>query len=144
MMLLSGSRLVYGISKEKVLPKLFSKVSKKTRAPWIAVVGVVLLAVFFLFIGDLKSIANLTNFTVFAVFIAVNATLIFYRIKKPVKEGFKVPFSIGKIPILPVFGIITSVFMIGNLSVSVLLLGVLLIIIGLFVHFVLRKVTEKV
>jgi APA family basic amino acid/polyamine antiporter len=144
MMLLSGSRLVYGISKEKVLPKLFSKVSKKTRAPWIAVIGVVLSAVFFLFIGDLKSIANLTNFTVFAVFIAVNATLIFYRIKKPVKEGFKVPFSIGKIPILPVFGIITSVFMIGNLSVSVLLLGVLLIIIGLFVHFVLRKVTEKV
>jgi APA family basic amino acid/polyamine antiporter len=143
MMLLSGSRLVYGISKEKVLPKLFSKVSKKTRAPWIAVIGVVLAAVFFLFIGDLKSIANLTNFTVFAVFIAVNATLIYYRVKKPVKEGFKVPFSIGKIPILPVFGIITSVFMIGNLSVSVLLLGVLLIVIGIIVHFILKNIVKK-
>jgi APA family basic amino acid/polyamine antiporter len=81
---------------------------------------------------------------VFAVFIVINATLIFFRVKKPVREGFKVPFSIGKIPILPVFGIITSVFMIGNLSISVLLLGILLIIIGLIVHFVLRKVTEKV
>jgi APA family basic amino acid/polyamine antiporter len=143
MMLLSGSRLVYGISKENVLPKLFSKVSIKTRAPWIAVIGVVLAAVFFLFIGDLKSIANLTNFTVFAVFIAVNATLIFYRVKKPVKEGFKVPFSIGKIPILPVFGIITSVFMIGNLSVNVLLLGILLIFIGLIFHFVLKNIVKK-
>jgi APA family basic amino acid/polyamine antiporter len=80
---------------------------------------------------------------VFAVFIAVNATLIYYRVKKPVKEGFKVPFSIGKIPILPVFGIITSVFMIGNLSVSVLLLGVLLIVIGIIVHFILKNIVKK-
>jgi APA family basic amino acid/polyamine antiporter len=144
MMLLSGSRLVYGISKEKALPKLFSKVSKKTLAPWIAVFGVILAAIFFLFIGDLKSIANLTNFTVFSVFIVINGTLIFFRVKKPLKEGFKVPFSIGKIPILPIFGIITSVFMIGNLSVSVLLLGVILIVIGLIVHFILRKISEKV
>jgi APA family basic amino acid/polyamine antiporter len=139
MMLLSGSRLVYGISKEKALPKLLSKVSKKTLAPWISIIGVVVAAIFFLFIGDLKSIANLTNFTVFSVFIAINATLIFYRVKKPIKKGFKVPFSIGKIPVLPLFGIITSVFMIGNLSINILLLGTLLILIGLVFHFIFNK-----
>lgn len=139
MMLLSGSRLVYGISKEKALPKLLSKVSKKTLAPWISIIGVVVAAIFFLFIGDLKSIANLTNFTVFSVFIAINATLIFYRVKKPIKKGFKVPFSIGKIPVLPLFGIITSVFMIGNLSINILLLGILLILIGLVFHFIFNK-----
>jgi APA family basic amino acid/polyamine antiporter len=139
MMLLSGSRLIYGISKEKALPDLFSKVSKKTLAPWIAVIVVVVAAIFFLFVGDLKSIANLTNFTVFSVFIVINATLIYFRVKKPVKEGFKVPLSIKKIPIFPVFGIITSVFMIGNLSFEVLLLGILIIVIGLILHFILKK-----
>jgi len=143
MMLLSGSRLLYGTSKEKALPEIFSRVSRRTLAPWVAVIGIVIAAVFFLFIGDLKSIANLTNFTVFSVFIVVNATLIYLRVNKPVKEGFKVPLSIGKIPIIPVFGIITSVFMMGNLSVYILALGILLIIIGLIVHFVLRNISKK-
>lgn len=142
MMLLSGSRLVYGISNEKALPEIFSKVSKRTLAPWVAVTGIVIAAIFFLFTGDLRSIASLTNFTVFSVFIIINATLIFLRVKKPVKEGFKVPLSIGKIPVFPVLGIVTSVFMIGNLSVKILLSGILLIIIGLIVHFVLRKISK--
>ena len=72
MMLLSGSRLVYGISKEKAFPKIFSSVSRKTLAPWIAIIGVVIASIILLFIGDLKSIANLTNFTVFSVFIPPN------------------------------------------------------------------------
>ena len=113
-------------------------VSKKTLSPWVAIVGVVLFSILFLFIGDLKSIANLTNFTVFSVFIVVNSTLIYYRVKKPIKNGFKVPLSIKKIPVLPVFGILTSFFMIGNLSVNILLYGALLIIVGIIVLMVLK------
>jgi APA family basic amino acid/polyamine antiporter len=143
MMLLSGSRLVYGTSKEKALPEIFSKVSKRTLAPWVAVVGIVIAAIFFLFIGDLKSIANLTNFTVFSVFILINATLIFLRIKKPVNKGFRVPLNIGEIPIIPVFGIISSFFMLGNLSFNIILLGILLIFIGLIFHFVLKNIFNK-
>jgi APA family basic amino acid/polyamine antiporter len=144
MMLLSGSRLIYGTSKEKALPEIFSKVSKRTLAPWVAVIGIVLAAIFFLFIGDLKSIANLTNFTVFSVFIIINATLIFLRVKKPIKKGFKVPLSIGKIPIIPVFGVISSALMLYNLSINILLLGIILIIIGLIFHFIIRNITKKI
>jgi APA family basic amino acid/polyamine antiporter len=143
MMLLSGSRLVYGTAKEKALPNILSKVSKRTLAPWFAIILIVVAAIFFLFVGDLKSIANLTNFTVFSVFIVINLTLIYLRIKKPVKEGFKVPISIGKIPIIPVFGIITSAFMMVNLTTDILILGVLLIVIGLIVHFILLKLSKK-
>lgn len=142
MMLLSGSRLIYGISKEKALPIIFSRVSKKTLSPWAAIIGVVIVAILFLFIGDLKYIANLTNFTVFSVFILINGTLIFIRLKKPDKKGFRVPLSVGKLPILPVFGIITSVFMIVNLSVEIIVLGFLLIIIGFIVYFVINKVKK--
>ena len=139
MMLLSGSRLVYGMSQEKGLPKIFSSVSQKTLAPWVAIICVVCAAILFLFIGDLKSIANLTNFTVFTVFIAVNVALIYVRIKSPVHDGFTVPLHIGKIPLLPVFGVITSVFMISSVSVDILLLGILLIVVGFVVFYILRK-----
>jgi len=143
MMLLSGSRLVYGISKEKALPKIFSHISKKTLAPSTAIIAVVIVSIIFLFIGDLTSIANLTNFTVFSVFIFVNASLIYFRIKKPVSEGFKVPINIKNIPILPILGILTSLFMIANVTLNILLLGILLIIIGLMVYLILNKITKK-
>jgi basic amino acid/polyamine antiporter, APA family len=143
MMLLSGSHLVYGTAKEKALPKIFSTVSKRTLAPWISIIGIVLSAIFFLFIGDLKSIANLTNFTVFSVFIVINSTLIYLRIKKPIQNGFKVPLRIGKMPIIPIFGIITSAFMMVNLSIDILGLGFLLIIIGLLFHLILLKISKK-
>jgi APA family basic amino acid/polyamine antiporter len=144
MMLLSGSRLVYGTSKENALPKIFSKISKRTLAPYISVLGIVFVAILFLFVGDIKSIANLTNFTVFSVFIIINATLIILRVKIPVHRGFKVPLTIRKIPIIPIFGIITSVFMIANLSLYILALGLLLIIIGFFFHFTNKVLAKKV
>lgn len=143
MMLMSGSRLLYGISKERALLKVFSYVSKKTLAPTISIVTVVVIAIFFLFIGDFKSIANLTNFTVFSVFIAVNASLIYLRIKKPVTAGFKVPLNIGKIPILPVLGILTSCFMIINVSINILALGIILVLIGMLVYFIINKFSKK-
>lgn len=143
MMLLSGSRLVYGISKEKALPKIFSHVSKRTLAPTAAVIAAVIVSIIFLFIGDLTSIANLTNFTIFSVFIFVNASLIYLRIKKPTSKGFKVPINIGNIPILPVLGILTSLFMIANVALNILALGALLIFIGLMVYIVLNKITKQ-
>jgi len=143
MMLLSGSRLVYGISKEKALPRIFSHVSKKTLAPTIAVFAVVVASIFFLFIGDLKSIANLTNFTVFSVFIAVNASLIYLRIKKPKSSGFKVPLNIGKLPIIPILGLCTSIFMIANVSIDILILGIILIIIGLMFYFIYNRFFKR-
>ncbi len=141
MMLLSGSRIIYGISKEKGLPNIFCKVSAKTLSPYIAIIAVTLGAMLVLFIGDLKSIANLTNFTVFSVFIAVNASLIYLRYKKPLTKdytGFKVPLSIAKIPVFPVFGIITSIFMISYLSIDVLVIGIAVTIIGLVLSFVFK------
>jgi len=139
MMLLSGSRLVYGISNENALPKIFSKVNKKTLAPVIAIIGVVVISLLFLLLGDLKSIANLTNFTVFVVFIAVNASLIYLRVKKPDVAGFKVPLSIKKVPILPVCGIFASIFMIINLEKEILFLGLLLLIAGIIFYYLYYK-----
>lgn len=137
-MLLTASRMVYGIADEHALPNVFQVVSEKTRTPWVATIAVTASAILFLFLGDVEVVANLTNFTVFAVFISVNAALIYFRFNKPARKGFRVPGSIGKMPVIPVLGIITSVFMIINLSIEVLLLGGGLIAIGLIVQMVMN------
>jgi basic amino acid/polyamine antiporter, APA family len=138
-MLLSGSRLVYGMAEEKGLPTVFTKVSKKTKTPWVAIIGVVLASLLFLFIGDVAIVANLTNFTIFVVFIVVNATVIYLRYKKPTETGFKTPGSIGKLPILPVLGLVSTLFLLFNVSIPVLIMGSVLLVIGFVLFQVLSS-----
>lgn len=144
MMMLSASRMVYGIADEHALPSIFCRVSAKTRTPWVATVGVTVGAMLFLILGDIEVVANLTNFTIFAVFISVNAALIYFRYNRPSQKGFHVPGSIGRLPIIPVFGILTSIFMITNLSLEVLFLGIILVFIGLLVQFVWQRSQNKI
>lgn len=138
MMLLTGSRLVYGVAQQQAIPKVFALVGNRFRTPWIAITFIVFVAMLFLFVGDLKTIANLTNFTIFAVFIVINASVIYFRYKKPTNSGFKAPFSVGKFPVIPFLGIITSLFMIANLTYGVIILGLFLIIIGFLVDLILN------
>ena len=137
-MLLSGSRLLFGIGERKAIPKVFTSVLKSFKTPWIAIIAVIFASSIFLFLEDLKTVANLTNFTIFMVFIIINSSVIYYRFKKPIKSGFKVPISIGRLPVIPVLGIATSIFMISNISYNVLLIGGILLIIGLITDLILN------
>jgi amino acid transporter len=137
-MLLSGSRLLFGIGERKAIPKIFTSVLKRFKTPWVAIIAVIFTSSIFLFLEELKTVANLTNFTIFMVFIIINSTVIYYRYKKPIKKGFKVPLSIGRLPVIPVLGIVASIFMISNISYDVLLIGLALIIIGLITDLILN------
>ncbi len=138
MFLLTGSRLIYGIAKQEAIPKVFTLVGKRFHTPWVAIIVIGIVSMFFLFFGDLKTIANLTNFTIFSVFIVINASVIYFRYKKPITTEFKVPLQVGRFPVIPFLGILTSVFMIANLTYDVLLIGLLLIVIGFIVDMILN------
>ncbi|MEF8847869.1 MAG: amino acid permease [Candidatus Thermoplasmatota archaeon] len=141
-MLLSGSRIIYGIADEKVLPSFFTRVWNKTNTPWVAIAVSVFVAILFLGLGELEIVANLTNFTIFVTFFVVNCAVIYLRFKKPDRrknKGFTVPFSIKKVPVIPVLGAVSSVFMISNLSLQVLFLGITLILIGFVMYYLVVK-----
>ena len=136
--LLSGSRLVYGIAAYRALPRIFLSTAEKLQTPWIAIMAVVVVSIPFVFLGDLATIANLTNFTIFIIFILVNASVIYFRYRRPVETGFKTPLTIGRFPILPFLGLLTSLFMLIYLPINVLGLGFALVILGLLVHLALK------
>ena len=93
--------------------------------------------------GDLKTVANLTNFTVFAVFILINAVVIRLRFRKPVKTGFHSPISIGKLPLFPVLGIVTSCFMLVFIELPILLMGAGLTLLGIVLQYIYYAMIEQ-
>lgn len=85
----------------------------------------------FVYLGDISFVANVNNFTVFVTFIVINAALIRLRQSKPeLSRPFRVPLSLGLMPILPVLGILFNAFMLIQLSGQILAIGFGLTIVG--------------
>jgi|TARA_Y100000310_G_scaffold332837_1_gene409180 APA family basic amino acid/polyamine antiporter len=134
--LIGASRQIYGICKN--YKKLFnlSKISSRRQTPHIAIAFTAAVAIAFSLIGNIGTVAEITNFAVFATFILVNAALIIMRMKekRPHKQGFRVPFSIGKIPVTAVLGLLSSLFLLLQLPLLVILSGLGLLAGGAVVH----------
>jgi len=111
--LITASRQIYGIAKQKSLPKVFAQVHKRTRTPLIAVYVSSALAILFVFLGDITIVANLANILLFITFALVNLSLIILRYKlEPIKGKFRCPLNIGKFPIIAFLGFLSSIAMI--------------------------------
>jgi basic amino acid/polyamine antiporter, APA family len=111
---ITSSRQIYGMAKQKSLPKFLSKVHGKTRTPWIAILITMFVAIIFLFVGEIDLVANITNLFLFLTFAAVNLSLIILRYKAPkMKRAFRCPLNIGRLAVIPLLGLITSLVMMG-------------------------------
>lgn len=137
--LIGASRQIYGICKNYKKLKKLSRVSHWRKTPHVAVTFTAAVAVAFSLIGNIGTVAEITNFAVFATFILVNCALIVMRMKekKPYKKGFRVPMSIGKIPVPAVLGVITSLFLLLQLPQLVILSGLGLLASGAIIHKVI-------
>ena len=141
--LVAGSRIFYGMAKEKVFPSILSKVHFKTKTPWIAVLMIMLTAIAFTFIGDIVIVANITVFAIVITFAAVNLAVIVLRYTEPdIERKFKVPVNIGKFPILPLFGLGISVYMAFQFQIEVVLVGMGIIGVGALFYIFYGKGKE--
>ncbi len=137
--LISVSRMVYGMSKSNCFPSFLSKVHKKRKTPVNAIIAVTMLSLLFILFGDVELIARTTNFMIFLVFIAVNLSVIILRFKNKGESNFRVPFNLFNVPIPAVLGVITSIFMLFNLDIEVIIIGLLLVIAGIVLEIVMDK-----
>ncbi|MBN2251157.1 MAG: amino acid permease [Candidatus Altiarchaeota archaeon] len=127
LLLLSSSRMTYGMAGSGALPRMLSYVNERTRTPWNATLAVTLLSILFLYAGDLGALAGLTNYMVFLTFTFVNAAVLLLRYKNPeIKRPFRVPLNLGRAPLPAAFGLMTSLILLIALDTQAILTGTLL------------------
>lgn len=130
-LLIVGSRMIYGVARDGSLPVMFSAIHKSRGTPWAAALAIMIACMFFAAIGDLRVLASVANFAAFAIFFSVNLSLIWLRFKMPEAERpFRVPLSLGKLPILPTLGLISCVILISYLDLLGVILGIAALAIG--------------
>jgi APA family basic amino acid/polyamine antiporter len=105
--MLGSSRVLYNFGKESKRLSLLSRVLPGRKTPVIALAIAATIAAGFSLIGKVESVALMTNFLMFLTFLVINGTVIYLRIKKPdLKRPFKIPGSIGHVPVISVLAIL--------------------------------------
>ena len=138
--LIAGSRMLYGMSRDRSLPIILSKVHFKTKTPWIAIIGIMLTSMAFAFVGDIVLVANIAVFAIVITFAMVNLAVIVLRYTEPsIDRPFKVPLNIGKFPILPLFGLGMSVYMAFQFELPVVLAGLGIIAAGILFYIIYTR-----
>ena len=146
--MLMASRLIYGMSRQHVLPPVLGKIHPTRLTPWIAIVFTTLIAFGLIFyvtaFANSKAISLLggtTSLLLLAVFAVVNvAVLVLRRDVQAAGGHFKTP------TVLPVIGCITSLYLVTPLSgrpgQQYVLAGIL-IVIGIVLFFITMAINRR-
>jgi amino acid transporter len=106
--MLMASRLVYGMSRERVLPDVLGKVHPARRTPHVAIAFTTLLAFALItFVGEIPALAGTTALLLLCVFTAVNIAVLVLRRDTVDHEHFRSP------AMLPVLGVLFCAFLAG-------------------------------
>ena len=90
--MLMASRLLYGMSKQGILPPAFGKVLARRRTPWFAVLFTSLLAaVLILFVGQVSQLGGTTALLLLGVFTITNVAVLVLRKDKVDHDHFTAP-----------------------------------------------------
>lgn len=138
--LIAVSRLLYGMSSDHSLPSVIARVHRRDKTPFVSIAITSLIAMFFVLSGDLKHVAFITNFGIFVLFFMVNLSVIVLRQTRPGKKrAFKIPGNFRNIPLVSVFGVIASVFMVTRVEPSAIVFGSSLVLLGIPAYVILKK-----
>ncbi|VDG20362.1 Amino acid transport protein [Lactobacillus plantarum ZJ316] [Lactiplantibacillus mudanjiangensis] len=126
------TRISFSMSRDGLLPPLFSRISKKTGAP---VSSTVLFGCIAAIIGGLvplADLAELVNIGTLTAFVLVSFSILRLRKTQPnLRRPFRTPF----VPFVPIMSIICCVFLLINLKTVTWLRFVIWLAIGMGVYF---------
>lgn len=134
-----GSRLVYGMSREKLMPKFLGYVSKKTRTPITAILLCIGVVLFMAFTGDIAILAKSSSLLLLTGFFMMNLSLIILKQRKEEEKGrFEIPYFI------PVVGALLSMSLIFSATFEEAKRAIGVFLVASILYFILRPKSDAI
>jgi APA family basic amino acid/polyamine antiporter len=133
-----GSRLLYGMAQQGLIPAILGTVHSRRRTPHIAIGALLVVVVAMQFVGDIAQLASATVLLLLIVFALVNAALIVLKLR----EG-DIPGCFNAPIVVPVLGVLICLAMIAARIVQADWYGpaltLALLVAIMFLYFVTAK-----
>lgn len=131
-MLLGQSRVFYSMSRDGLVPKVFSDLHPKFKTPYKSNI------IFFIFVGLFAAFipgsvaGDMTSIGTLFAFVLVSAGVWIMRVRHPeIPRGFRTPF----VPLVPILGVIVCASMIFGLGMENWIRLLVWLLIGLIIYF---------
>jgi APA family basic amino acid/polyamine antiporter len=147
-MMIVTSRMMYGMARDKALPKGLGKISPKFRTPYISVIFTSVFTIIPILFGRISTVAHATVFGVLINFILVNISLLVLRKKKPdLERPFELKPSIKGLPVISLLGAIICIGLLFTFNWITLVIQAVIVVVGIVIFYVmklLQKLRKKV
>jgi len=104
----TASRLLFGMSREGLLPAWLGKLHRRRATPYRTLLVILPIAIFLALSGTLEFLAGTTATLILAMFCVVNLSLLIIKRREPETNGFRVPYVIPAIAL--VFNLVLIAF----------------------------------
>ena len=122
--LIASSRLAFSMGRDGEIPSIFGTLLSERDTPWIAATLMLAMSAALVPIGNVKILAELSSFAALLAFLAVNLALIIVRYRLPdLPRPFRVPLTIGRMPLLPLAAIASIVLLLINFDWEIYVAG---------------------
>jgi APA family basic amino acid/polyamine antiporter len=139
-MIMGQSRIFLGMSKDGLIPKVFSKVNPLSGTPKtnLMILGsvIAIVAAF----TPINKLADMTSFGTLFAFTMVCIAVWILRVKQPNLER---PFKVPALPLIAICGICINTYLMINLSLDAQMLSIGWLAIGVLVYFLYGKRNAK-
>ena len=131
-MLLGQSRVFYSMSRDGLLPRVFSEIHPKFQTPWRSnMVFMVFVSLFSGFV-PLSSLGDMTSIGTLLAFVIVCAGIMVMRKTQP---NIPRPYRTPLVPLVPILGILVCFAMMASLDSMTWIRLVVWLVIGLVIYF---------
>ena len=134
----AASRMMYGMASKGDLPAWLSTL-RNHQSPRNSVVVSLCLSSALLLVGDIHELAASTDALIYLMFVMVNVIVIILRVQRPNEtRPFRIPGDVGKVPVMPILGLLVTVVMASQLEIRSVALAAGLTAIGPVLFLVVR------
>jgi basic amino acid/polyamine antiporter, APA family len=132
-----GSRLIYGMARQGLLPAVLGRLHPSRRTPYVAILCLMVVVMALALVGDISGLAKATAVLLLGVFTILNTALVLLKNRPGEPRGtFEVPV------VIPLGGIVICILLLAHAQRQELTLaGVLLLLI--LVHYALTRQTRQ-
>lgn len=133
-----GSRLIYGMANQKLLPTFLGKVNSKTGTPIHACGLLFIIFIGLALSGDISGLARSTSTLLLSCFFLVNISLIKLKVTKAATGQFEVPVFV------PILGAIICLLMLTHTRLDEIKVAGSLLLGIIILYFIVRPSAESI
>jgi len=128
--MIGTSRLGYALAADGLFPKIFARIHKKYKTPYASIIIQSVTALLASIVGGLSLLISVSVFFLAIAYLATSASVFPLRKKNPIPN---VVYGKKKM-IIPILGIVFSAYLIAQCTLTQILIGSLLLLVGIPIY----------